>query len=323
MREAEIRAAAQLLGVGAQSDPPNSQGWMSVGCPYAPYTHDKGFDRNPSMRVLVKDGGISHWKCWSCNEGRDLVGMLYDLRNRGAELPYAQLMDLATGEGDALIFPTLNADHHVEEAPPTIPEDWLLNFPVLHPSHAGFQYMIERGLSPDDWKMWDARWDPNRLRVCFPIRDKAGVLRGVQGRTIQPDRKPKYLHYKHEDKARGASFWMGEHLLNFDKPVVICEGVFDALAVAKVYPNIAVAMGAAAILKPEKLDRLATAFAVVPFFDGDLAGQKGGEAIKRWCWKKRLCEQVYAPAGRDPGDLHEEIIGELLGEALGKLGNFM
>lgn len=312
------------MGVGAQSDPPNSQGWMSVGCPYAPYTHEKGFDRNPSMRVLVKDGGISHWKCWSCNEGGDLVRILYDLQRLGNEtLPYEQLLALATGEGEELIFPSLNDDYHVEKAPPTIPEEWLTQFPVLSAAHAGFEYMRSRGFEPADWMAWDARWDPQRSRVCFPIRDQAGVLRGVQGRAIAADVKPKYLHYKHEEQARGASFWMGEYLLNFDKPVVLCEGVFDALAVTKVYPNVVAAMGAAAILKPEKLDRLATAFAIVPFFDGDVAGQKGAEVVKRWCWKKRLCIPVHAPVGRDPGELYEETIGELLGEALGKLGSFI
>lgn len=323
MREGQIRAAAALFGVKAQPEPPNNEGWMSVGCPYAPHTHATGQDRNPSMRVHVKEGGISHWKCWSCNQGGDLVTILYDLQRYGSDLPYAQLMALATGEGEELIFPTLNPDYNVETAPPTIPEEVLAQYPPLASNHVGFEYMANRSFTPDDWLVWDVRWDAWRNRVCFPIRDMGGALRGLQGRTIVPELKPKYLHYKFDGQARGAAFWMGENLLNFDKPVVICEGAFDAISVARVYSNVVAGMGAASIMRPEKLDRLATAFAVIPFFDGDLAGQQGAEAVRRWCSKKRLCAAAYAPAGRDPGDLSEEHIGDLLGETLAKLGSFV
>lgn len=326
MREAAIRAAAQLLGVGAQSDPPNSQGWMSVGCPYAPYTHEKGFDRNPSMRVIVKEGGVSHWKCWSCNQGGDLVSILYEMQRLGNEtLPYEQLMALATGEGEELVFPSFEHAPKEYEPPPVLPESWLSTMPTLlsMPQCVGAEYLHGRGYHEEDWQAQDVRWDHNRQRVCWPIRDAQGLLRGVQGRAIHKEAKPKYLHYEYEDKARGSDFFLGEQHLNFDKPIVLVEGAIDKMGVHRVYQNVAAIMGASTILRPEKLDRLATSFAIIPFLDGNKAGQAGMETIKRWCWKKRLCAPVYAPAGRDPGDLHEEIIGELLGEALGKLGSFL
>lgn len=326
MREAAIRAAAQLMGVGAQRDPPNSQGWMSVGCPYAPYTHEKGYDRNPSMRVLVKDGGFSHWKCWSCNQGGDLVTMLYDLQRLGNEtLPYEQLMALATGESDELVFPSFEQAFHEKPPPPVLPESWLDTMPLMLtvPTCIGADYMRKRGYHDDTWEECELRWDHSRQRVIWPIRDTQGLLRGVQGRSIHDNVKPKYLHYSYEDEARGSDFFLGENKINFDKPIVLIEGSIDKMGVQRVYSNALAIMGASTILRPEKLDRIATAFAIVPFLDGNKAGQAGMETIKQWCRKKRLCIPVLAPAGRDPGDLHEETIGELVGEALAKLGTFL
>lgn len=323
MREQAIRAAAALLGVKAQQDPPNSQGWMSVGCPFAPYTHASGFDRNPSMRVLVSEGGRSHWKCWSCAQGGDLTMILHDLNQRGAKLPYAQLVDLAIGEGDELTFPTLQADAPPPEPPPVIPEQWLGSTLPLPPLCIGADYIRSRGFNEDDWEPWDVRWDPVDQRVCWPVRDADGVLRGLQGRTIHANTKPKYLHYEYKGKARGSDFFLGEHRISFDKPIVLVEGAMDCMGVSRAYPNVVAAMGASSILRAEKLDRLATAFAVIPFFDGNKAGQLGAEVVKRWCLKKRLCVPVHAPPGRDPGDLHEDNIGELLGEALAQITAFV
>lgn len=325
MREQAIRAAAALFGVRVQSEPPNSQGWMSVGCPYAPFTHEKGFDRNPSMRVLVRDGGVSYWKCWSCNQGHDLVAMLYDLQRLGAELPYEQLMLLATGEGDELVFPSF--EHATKEyvPPPVLPEAWLDTMPLLTSvaSCVGANYMRARGYHEGDWEAHETRWDPHDQRVIWPIRDTQNLLRGVQGRAINEATKPKYLHYPYQDQARGSEFFLGENTLDFDKPIVVVEGSIDKMGVHRAYSNVCAIMGASTILRPEKLDRLATAFAVIPFLDGNKAGKIGMETVKRWCHKKRLCVPVYAPEGRDPGNLHEETIGELVGEALGKINKFV
>lgn len=323
MREQAVRSAAALLGVGAQRDPPNSQGWMSVGCPFAPYAHGSGFDRNPSMRVQVSEGGMSTWKCWSCNNGGNLVSIIYQLRDRGAELPWALLMDLATGEADDLTYPTFMPDLPPPEPPPIIPESWLDTMPPLPPQCVGADYLRQRSFSEQDWVSWDTRWDAARQRVCWPIRDGEGLLRGVQGRSIHKDVKPKYLHYEYEGKSRGSDFFLGEHRLDFDKPIVVVEGSIDALGTCRYYSNVAVVMGASSVLRPEKLDRLAMAFAVIPFFDGNSAGQLGAMAVERWCHKKRLCVPVLIPPGRDPGDLHEDTVADLLGEALAQINTFV
>lgn len=322
MLEQAIRSAAALMGCKHHSDPPNAQGWISVGCPYAPFKHESGADRNPSMRVHVSEGGISQWKCWSCGKGGNLVSMIYELKMLGAEYPWAQLMDLATGEADGLVFPTF-VDGPPPEPPPILPEDWLKTMPVMPPLCIGADYLRGRGYTEEDWTPWDTRWDPSGQRVCWPIRDNEGNLRGVQGRAIHANQQPKYLHYKYEEQARGSEFFLGEHRLNFDKPIVIVEGAIDGFGVSQVYPNVAIIMGASTILRPEKLDRLAMAFAVVPFLDGNKAGQLGMDTITKWCNKKRLCVPVYAPAGKDPGNLGEETIGELLGEALAQISTFV
>lgn len=318
MKEAAVRAAVSLMGGKCQREPPNNEGWMSVSCPFSAYTHESGQDRNPSMRVRVRDGGLSAWKCWSCNEGgSDLLAVLYKLQAYQADLPYAQLVEIATGESDELVFPSFEDIGKAAEPAPVLPEEWLTNFPYATSIQTSHDYLKGRAVSDKEAAVWDLRWDYSKQRVCFPIRDFGGAFRGIQGRTIHKDLKPKYLHYPYKGEApRGSEFWLGENRIDLDKPVVIVEGGFDALSVWPVYSNVIAVMGAASVLSPEKLDRIATAITVAPFFDGNDAGKTGLEVVRKWCWRKRLCRPVKAPAGRDPGEMHPDEIGELLGEAL-------
>jgi hypothetical protein len=321
MRADAIRRAADLLGVPYRGP---QHGWMTLGCPFAPTHHKSGIDRNPSMRVEVKNGGVSRWRCWSCGQGGSLGEIAAELQAIKYAANFGQLFKLFGEEQDELGITILGADaddpDSVPDAPPVIPQDYLDAYKHVWVSAAGHGYLKQRGITLAQMQAWDLRYDAGRQRVVFPIRDFGGGIRGAQGRTILKDVKPKYLHYAYPDeivggkqvgKVYGHHFWYGEDKIDFDQCIVVVEGPTDTIATAEVYPNTVGACGSA-VLMPAKLERLSPAAKIVTFLDPDDAGDIGRERIQQWCYKKRLCLHARPPKGRDPGSLDPQEIAELL-----------
>lgn len=297
MQASSIREAADLLGVSVQG--PDMAGWLTLGCPFAPYNHKYGMDRNPSMRVEDRPGMFSRWRCFSCGEGGTLAEISTLLRQYGAELDYAALLQLAANEEDDLSFQPLGVDEP-NPPPQEVPEGWLDQFVNVWASPAGSAYMEARGVPLQTQMLWKLRYDTQGRRVIFPIYDRDGILRGAQGRTVDPEQKPKYLFYKINNIACGHQFWFGESKLDFDKPIVAVEGPLDVIRTSLAYPNVCGAMGSA-VMQAEKLDRLATALTVISFFDNDDAGNAARARIQAWSKGKRVCRHVFPEGGKDPG----------------------
>jgi len=303
MQEQTIQAIAEMMGL--DNTAPNG-GWVSVTCPFAQWEHKSGRDNHPSMRVEVRSGGISRWRCFSCSSGGDLTTVLFQLKAKGYEAPYKELMAVAVSEEDALEFPSLAVGPEVDFA---VPESWLDSFRKAWIIGEARDYFIKRGIMLEEMMAWDVRWDGGRRRVCFPIRDKMGVLRGLQGRMIDdvdPDADetpPRYLLYKIAGHARGATHWLGESMIDWDKPVVTVEGSFDAASVRRVYPNVVAGCGAGTVLlRKAKLERLAPAIEIVTLFDPGEAGDRARFEMRRWCRGMRVCKDAILPPDTDPGD---------------------
>ena len=104
---------------------------------------------------------------------------------------------------------------------------------------------------------------------------------------------------------------MGEHLIDFDEPLVLVESVFDLLAVYPTYPNVAAALTAS--VQGPKIKRMADASEVLLMFDGDVAGARAANEItgvlKRGGTR---VSRITLPRGKDPGDYTEEQLSDLL-----------
>lgn len=319
MHAEKIRQVADLLGVPVKG--PQS-GWMTLGCPFAPTHHKSGTDRNPSMRVEVRPQGLSRWRCWSCGKGGSLGEVAVELQVYGYKTQFGELYRLFGEEQDGMGLTVLGASHDgASGPPPVIPEEYLDAHKLAWLSPAGYQYLIGRGVELGAMQRWELRYDVQRQRVVFPIRDFGGSLRGAQGRTILPGVNPKYLHYAYPDEkgpdgkqlgtVYGHHFWYGEDKIDFERPLVLVEGPLDAVHVDTTYQNVLAACGSA-VLTQEKLDRIAPVAKVVTFFDPDDAGDVARERIQHWCYKKRICLHARPPKGRDPGSLDPQEIADLL-----------
>lgn len=307
MDAATIQRVARLMGL-PYSKPAN--GWMSVGCPYASTHHKKGRDGNPSMRVEVVKGGLSRWRCFSCGQGGKFAEVLTELRAMGHQYPWGELLALNDRETSDLSIAVVNPEDVEKLPPPVISEDWLDRWKPSWSSPEAIDYLARRNISLSDQHEWEIRYSPQMRRVLFPIRDFAGQLRGVQGRSIDPDTKPKYLHLKYPDRdgvATGHLFWYNEHHVDFARPLVVVEGVIDAIRTSKVWPNVVAVLGASTIIHG-KVERLGGALKIVSFLDQDEAGNLGRDVLRQWCYRKRLYSDAVLAPGIDPGAMSDEAL---------------
>lgn len=309
MKANAIEKWLSKLGVSATN---KGSGWVESKCPLAPWRHRSGIDRNPSFGVKVMPGDSQVW-CFSCQYGGTQTTLLYELEHCGHEFNFAEALRAITlaGEGEDLD----DIEFEYEEARAT--ED-LYEFPEWY--IGGFEsavfgtrvhpYLESRNVSVQFATAYDLRFDAHRHRICFPIRDYRGRLMGVHGRAISDLEKSKYYVYKHEGHSN-QSVWLGEHLVDREEPVVLVESVFDLASTWEVYENVLTYRSAG--VNAGALARINWASTIICFFDNDEAGKMGVERVRDGFRDTRTrVHAIWPPEGKDPGDMAEYDIAELL-----------
>lgn len=245
--EEAVKAILEQLGsvVGK-----TSRGYVHASCPLAGYRHEGGVDNNPSFGVVYDSAAAhkleGHAHCFSCRYSgdiREIASLLY---------AYGQLSidDLGVVMGLAEQITTgklpLSLSAHTADDPFPDPE-WLSSFPRIAAEHpAALEYLAARGIGERVIKHFDLRFDAMRYRICFPLHDRAQRFRGLIGRTLIPQPEgPRYFYYPFKGNAPRGYTWHGEHALDLAKPVVVVEGVFDAMKVWQTYPNVVAALSIA------------------------------------------------------------------------------
>lgn len=317
--------------VGTKVETISSQGWAQMKCPLARWTHDSGKDSNPSAAISIKPDGYSHFTCFTC-ENHDLLALVQRLKELGAQAPRVQLkaaMELVNAEGENELKVAikeydapLNPEEDDGNNDAVFSEDWLASFLPARKVPDAMAYLKSRGVDPYTVHDLDLRWDPKRLTVCFPVRDTSGRLCGLRGRRIAPEPgQPPYHMYKNapgKDGHYNRNVWIGENHLDWDKPVVMVESVFDYAAVYPLYENVTgpltVGMG------PRKVKRMAAAGEIITLFDLGAGGNKARKLIDKYLPKNQRRHLLPCgphrsnpeEAASDPGEMLPQQLIELL-----------
>lgn len=226
------------------------RGWVHASCPLAKYRHEKGVDNNPSFGVVYNSGEAhkleGHAHCFSCGysgDVRDIAATLYsygDITPKDMGTISGLMEDIQTGN-----LPLSLSAHSMDDPFPD--PGWLTSFPRVTSQHVpAIQYLTERGVGAEVSDYFDIRFDPMRYRVVFPLYDRAQRFRGAIGRTLIPKPEgPRYFYYPYKGNAPRGFTWFNEHALDLSKPVVVVEGIFDAMAIWPVYKNVTAALSIA------------------------------------------------------------------------------
>lgn len=332
-------------------------GWVTCACPLAPWRHPDGsgkasFGLKTSANLGANLGaglgtglgaGPAVAKCFSCDFVGSPAELLYEMLGRNrlspAGRPYdfpralAILADESRTAATAIVTPTVKSIDEAtygdgEPADFVFPESWLAGFEPAHAGDAVHPYLAARGVPVRVASDLDLRFDAQRRRVCFPVRDVHGRLRGLHGRSIDAHAGPahaghdhaglRYLMYTLADPNDPAvrrcnpDIWLGEAWVDPDRPVVVVESVFDLARVFQCYRNVMTPLTAS--LNAKKLARLAGIATLVPMFDADKAGALALATLARaHVLRGTAILPVQSIGGfKDPGAAPVEVVAGIL-----------
>jgi hypothetical protein len=289
-------------------------------CPFAPFRHIKadgtfGRDAKPSFGIEINPDGESRYNCFACSSRGDLLNLCLELGElRGVD--YSELEEFIwQNEGAGVLdraceMPLFDAPSAREERRETA-RAAIYRESEYEPYKGRVpKYAIEdREIPLEVCKAWDLGHDPEEGRLMFPIRDAAGNLVGLKGRSYVGARN-KYFPYL--EWTQGAWFY-GEHMLRpeeDDPRIVIVEGEIDVIKVWMAgYSCLGIMGGMATSRQRKKLEILGRPLVLMP--DANETGEK---------WARRLGDQMKNMVNvfdvrlkeDDPGALSTKEIREMV-----------
>ncbi len=188
------------------------------------------------------------------------------------------------------------------------PEDWLDSFPKAYAANHVHPYLWKRAVPYWVAEHLDFRVDTFRNRVCVPIRDEQGVLRGFHGRTFVGE-EPPYLAYTYK-KMANPNVWLNENHLDRSRPVVFAESVFDLARTLEVYDNVVSPLSVG--VNASRMKRMLGLVSIITLFDNDAAGNTARHKVGTF-FSGDLVTHVLPPAEYgDAGKCPPAVLAELL-----------
>lgn len=148
---------------------------------------DGSEEKKPSFAMSLNNG---LWFCHSCQSSGNLYTFLRDLglSRTQIDITYKPLIEAATDNAPAKLDPlrpkAIFSDSPIEES--------LLGIFDYYPKD-----LVDSGFTPTTLNHFGVGFDTTHLRATYPLRDLAGNLIGISGRSVT-DQWPKYKLYTKE-----------------------------------------------------------------------------------------------------------------------------
>jgi len=181
--------------------------------------------RKPKLEIGLhtNEKGHNPWACWVCGErGRTIKSLLRKLKvDRKLATEILQYIK----KGDSLDY----EDTQIV----TLPEEFK---PLSEASPTSFiankvkKYLYNRGLTDKDFIKYNIGYcltGEYQNRVIIPSYNEDGSLNFFVGRAFDDS----YLKYKNPSVSKDIIGF--ENLINWDNPIILTEGVFDAMAIKR------------------------------------------------------------------------------------------
>lgn len=230
MIEGRLRHYLQKLQIEIVRWTPN--GWAIGHCPFAPYLHDGGADRNPGFCAHADPEKVSGFNCFSCHQHGNIFSLVRRLEFYRGE-SYGSLAEEAMLDEVPRDFGAWS-EREMAEAyapPPASAALFESMYPEAAAEREAMAYLKGRGVGADAAALLRLRYDPEQRRVLFPCVGSNGALYGWSGRSVL---HPDYLAEKGWPKVRDYDYdkrlnLMGEHLIGenyvpLSKPLYVVEG---------------------------------------------------------------------------------------------------
>ena len=299
--------------------------WYQMFCPF----HGDGKEKKPSFGVLIREQyragqrypqGFAH--CFACGYAKTFVDFVSDLLKQNhidqsgldwlvknipgfeaeveedlESLVPKNLMDAMTNKFAIDYIKRMTEQKTVSY----VSEEELASYRFVVP------YMYERGLTDELIEKFDVGVDmkfvpPGRKKpvpsITFPVRDREGRTLFFCRRSIEG----KFFNYP-EDVVK--PLYGIDVLPAGCKSVIICESCFNVITATKYgYPAVAM-LGTGNAYQIQQLKELGCSEFVLGF-DGDEAGKRATNKLKRALSSVAIIWTMNLPAGKDINDLSED-----------------
>ena len=186
---------------------------------WSPFTsHHK-----PKLQINIKTG---KWHCWVSNQGGHNLFQLFK-RLKASREQFTELGDIV-GKPSTSLSSQTSDKKQILRLPKEFKPMWENGGGIIQ-KHS-WVYLQNRGMGKADVIRYGIGYCSEGLysnRVIIPSYDASGELNYFVGRSIYKDG----MKYKNPPVSKDVIGF--ELFINWDEPLILCEGVFDAIAVKR------------------------------------------------------------------------------------------
>jgi DNA primase len=179
---------------------------------------------NPKLIVNIKTGQYNCWTCHPPTKGKTPVSLLKKI-----EAPTEKLIEMKSYfQGDNTKIDTTKANKVI------LPEDFisLINPDKSLEARHALAYLKKRQISVQDIQKYNIGYCKKgryRNKVIVPSYNKDGMINYFIARSFEPD-----PFQKIDAPSCNKTELIGlEFFINWSVPVILCEGIFDAIAIKR------------------------------------------------------------------------------------------
>ena len=181
--------------------------------------------RKPKLEINLNtnDKGENPWECWVCEtKGRTIRSLLKQLKISG---PQAQEVLQYIKKGEEVEYQVVKTIELPKEFQP------LYSAPTTSFSaNIARKYLYDRGITDNDIMKYNIGYciaGEFSDRIIIPSYDQNNQLNFYVARSFNRS----YAKYKNPEVSKDIIVF--ENLINWNQPIIICEGVFDAMAIRR------------------------------------------------------------------------------------------
>ena len=190
---------------------------------HCPFCHH----HKPKLEVNLTENreGQNPWHCWACDKkGKTLYNLFKLVKAPGAKIDQAK----------SLISSSKSIKETKVEYSVSLPDEYISLATVDNSSivarHA-LAYLKKRNISKHDiikYNIGYCKEGRYKNMIILPTYDEDGNLNYFTGRSFEPE---PYIKYRNPEASR--NIVPNEHLINWEIPIILCEGMFDAIAIKR------------------------------------------------------------------------------------------
>ena len=205
-----------VLGTGKRT----ARGNMAYHCPYC--NHHK---QKLEVNFTENKEGLNPWHCWVCDKkGKNIY---YLLKAAGASQD--KLKEVKSYVKNVNYTPTEKKVNTLK-----LPDEFIrltqLDNNSIVKKHA-LAYLKKRGVKTTDITKYNIGYCENGLyanMIIIPTYDENGKLNYFVARSFE---KESFVKYRNPQVSR--DIIPNEHLINWRLPIILCEGLFDVIAIKR------------------------------------------------------------------------------------------